>query len=127
MGGMAAAPYAQDLADLLHDDAVSLRWTLVDGLRNLGHAGAEALSSLLNDRNPLVRETASTTLQQMGWSSSGEALSTAACSAASPRSFRYAFQTEAGSTPSHVQMRIRGPDALLGQSASPRLYRRPAR
>lgn len=126
--GMAAAPYAHDLAELLDDDAVSLRWTLVDGLRNLGAAGAEALSGLLTHRNPIVRETASATLQQMGWqlpSPSGMP----PINGSSPRSFRYKSQAEVGvqgSMPSHVLMRIRGPEGF-SQSASPRLYRRPVR
>lgn len=121
--GMAAAPYAKQLAQLLDDDAAGLRWTLADGLKSLGRPGAEALSSRLKDSNSMVRQTARTSLQQMGWQITEESPG----ASRSPRTFQYRDRTDGGNVPSHVQMRIRAPDGILGQGASPRLYRRPPR
>merc|ERR1712216_852016 len=117
-----AAPYANELAKLLDDDAVGLRWTIADGLKGLGHSGAEALASRLRDHNPIVRATARTSLQQMGWQISQDSSGIGTASR-SPRTFRYRDQAEVGNVPSHVLMRARGPDLVLGQGASPRLYR----
>merc|ERR1739848_16348 len=121
---MEAAPYAQELAHLLDDDAVGLRWTLADGLTKLGHSGAEALSSRLKDSNPIIRETASTSLQQMGWPIAMEASSSLAGihpMTQTPRKFQYNDQADVSNIPSHVLMRARGPVGTLSQSASPRV------
>jgi len=100
--GMAAAPFAKELAHLLDDDAVGLRWTIADGLQNLGYSGAVALSARLKDKNTMVRETASMSLEQMGW----EAIREPAELTCSPR-YRYRRQAAAiGNAASHVPMRI---------------------
>merc|ERR1719282_905592 len=63
--GSAAAPYANELAGLLDDRAAGVRWTIVEGLKDMGPAGAEALATRLGDTNAMIREMARSSLEMM--------------------------------------------------------------
>merc|ERR1712039_38352 len=64
--GAAAAPFANELAGLLDDSAVGMRWTLLEGLKGLGQEGADALAFRTEGGTALMREIASSTLDDMG-------------------------------------------------------------
>jgi hypothetical protein len=124
--GEAAGPYAQDLAQLLADPASGMRYYVAEGLQRLGAQGAEALAFRLGDKDPVVREMASTMLQEMG--PTGQASLTSAL-AKIDRVQRLDVQNRGSMTsrpretvPAHVRMRLRGPGDLLGQHTSPRLH-----